>query len=440
MSHSTLSQAATNNFPVACSICGSPREDNHARRAIRRAGRYVFRRLRCPTCLVTRRFPARDEDQVSENLDASYLAKPSTYIQRSWWQYLPSTNGAEDLPGQVEVWCHKGGPDTKLTAEGGNTLIDQKSKFIFGIPSKPTIYVEDSRPCWGPNCLGYKRSRMIPLDTDLLSTSSETVQKALKAACLDTEKDVRATLARVQPSKRSRFDYGEKVTDYERLKTSLSPQTEPSKSASGRKLWRPRSKIGPRCQSENKKSPPNFHRLSFRGLALRIHHDTSSGPPSLRAEIAIRVELTEKGIDHPGSYLPLESLGQDEPARRSAFRANSITVDAEPYVRWLQSKVPTIPKASIQQHNQLVEQLEAAEGQIADRERKKKERRKRKEGTLRETSTKRPKTRKGEAETETELEAEMEAEPKTESEAASEADMEDAMDEDWRENVLSLGI
>lgn len=145
-----------NNVPVACSMCGSPREDNHARRAIRRAGRDVLRRLRCPTCLVTRRFPARDEDQVSENLDASYLAKPLTYIQRSWWQYLPSTNGAEDLPEQVEVWCHKCGPDTKLTAEGGNTLIDQKSKFIFGIPSKPIIYVEDLSPCWGPNCSGFK--------------------------------------------------------------------------------------------------------------------------------------------------------------------------------------------------------------------------------------------------------------------------------------------
>jgi hypothetical protein len=34
----------------------------------------------------------------------------------------------------------------------------------------------------------------------------------------------------------------------------------------------------------------------------------------------------------------------------------------------------------------------------------------------------------------------MEAEPKMESEADLAADMEDAMDEDWRENVLSLGI
>ena len=45
-----------------------------------------------------------------------------------------------------------------------------------------------------------------------------------------------------------------------------------------------------------------------------------------------------------------------------------------------------------------------------------------KKGNHRETSTKRPKTRKGEAETEAELEAEMEAEPKTESEADLEAD------------------
>jgi len=166
------------------------------------------------------------------------------------------------------------------------------------------------------------------------------------------------------------------VADYEKLKTSLSPQTEASESVSGRKLWRPRSKIGPHCQSEDKK-------VSAQGLELRIYHDTSSDPRRLRAEIEIRVELTEKGIDHPGSYLPLDSLGQDEPARRLAFRANTITVDAEPYGHWLQSKAPTIQKASIQQHNQLVEQLEAAEGQVAGRERKKKERRKRKAGKLR---------------------------------------------------------
>lgn len=101
-------------------------------------------------------------------------------------------------------------------------------------------------------------------------------------------------------------------------------------------------------------------------------------------------------------------------------------MDAEPYVRWLQSKAPTIPQTSIQQHNRLVEQLEAAEGPVADRERNKRRRRKRKEGKLRKTGTKRLKTRKGEAETE----AEMEAEPKTESEAALEADMEDARGED----------
>jgi len=270
---------------------------------------------------------------------------------------------------------------------------------------------------------------MIPLDTDLPSTSSETVPKALKAACLDIEKDVRATLARVQPSKRSRFDYGEKWLMKGSKQVYLPKRNRqsqyPEETFGGRAL-----KLVHVVKAKTKKSPPNFHRLSFRGLELRIHHDTSSGPPSLRAEIEIRVELTEKGIDHPGSYLPLESLGQDEPARRLAFRANAITVDAEPYIRWLQSKAPTIQKASIQQHNQLVEQLEAAEGQVADRESKKKERRKRKEGKLRETSNKRLKTRKGEAETEAEMEAEMEAEPKTESEADLEADMEDAMDED----------
>ncbi len=88
---------------------------------------------------------AKDEDQVSENLDASYLAKLLTYIPMSWWQYLPSTNGAEALPEQVEIWCHKCGPDTRLTAEGGNTLIDLKPKFICGVPSKPKIYMKGSK-------------------------------------------------------------------------------------------------------------------------------------------------------------------------------------------------------------------------------------------------------------------------------------------------------
>lgn len=98
---------------------------------------------------------------------------------------------------------------------------------------------------------------MIPLDTDLPSTSSETVQKALKAACLDTEEDdVRAPLARVQPSKRSRFNYGEKWLTMKSSKQVYLPKRKrrsqyPEENFGGRAL-----KLVHIVKAKTKKSPP----------------------------------------------------------------------------------------------------------------------------------------------------------------------------------------
>ena len=171
----------------------------------------------CPICLEIQYFPAGNGEQVTEKPDASEVAESLTSIRKKknwWWKYLPSITGAEGLLEQVEVWCYKCGLDAKLEeiSEEGNTFIDHKPKFIFGFLSKPVIYVENEKSCWGPNCAGSKQrpSRMVPIDSDLKSLIGGPVRDVLDAACLDTKEDIQAVLSRTEPSKRSRFDYGDK--------------------------------------------------------------------------------------------------------------------------------------------------------------------------------------------------------------------------------------
>ena len=142
-------------------------------------------------------------------------------------------------------------------------------------------------------------------------------------------------------------------------------------------------------KAKTQKSSPSKYLICFRGLKLRIHQEKNNGPLRLRPEIGLRVELTKKGDDHTGAYLPLESLGQDEPARRLAFRVNAKTVDAKQYIRWLKSKRSNIQEVSIKNHNDVVAQLEAANGKVKDSEEEKKERRKRKREKLEDRVNKR---------------------------------------------------
>jgi hypothetical protein len=163
---------------ICCEVCGSTREEQSSRWAVKRPGQYIARHLTCKSqeCGEKKRwFKPQDENIPWVRSDVRTLELPERPISHAWKSCLRSKDGeALDLPTDVRSWCIRCQKDTLLT-DNRQEYVDSTPQWTLG-HTRP-LYVERDPMCLRCKELRRANGRFVPIEPTIDSITKRNLQR-----------------------------------------------------------------------------------------------------------------------------------------------------------------------------------------------------------------------------------------------------------------------